>query len=105
MIEVAKEFTEPQELLTELRELRIEYTVEGAMVQIKPAGAHAGMVLLCANHANYKILYICAHLLAEQGTAVGVLHEREGLDGIVDLLENHYYREEEPKEDEEEEGE
>ena len=42
---------------------------------------------MCANSANYKIIYVCAHLLETEKRRVAVLREDDEIWAVLELLQ------------------
>lgn len=86
-----KEFNCSEELTGALREAKIEFVQHGAAIEIRSQDEEKTLfTLLCTNNNNYKVLYICAHLMTKHGSQVAVLKDNYKIEAVVTFLQKHF---------------
>jgi hypothetical protein len=76
-----------------LREAKIEFEQHGAAIEIRGEDKESTLfTLLYTNNSNYKVLYICAHLMTKHGNQVAVLRDNYSLDAVLAFLKRHFLK-------------
>lgn len=65
----------------------IPFQSHGAAFEFKaPGDGEVALTVLCTNITNFKILYICAYLMAKHGSKIVVLKEDDDVGKAVRFI-------------------
>lgn len=49
-------------------------------------------MLICSTSTNYKLLYICAHVLALNDRKIAIIKENQSVSEVVDFLKQYFQK-------------